>query len=30
MSMNLLCGTDASTLGMVALPELVTQSAANY
>jgi hypothetical protein len=30
MSMNLLCGTDASTLAMVAPPELVTQSAANY
>jgi hypothetical protein len=30
MSMNLLCGTDASTLAMVAPPELVTPSAANY
>jgi hypothetical protein len=30
MSMNLLCGTDASTLARVAPPELVTQSAANY
>jgi len=28
MSMNLLCGTDASTLAMVAPPELLTQSAA--
>jgi hypothetical protein len=29
MSMNLLCGEDASTLAIVAPPELITRSAAN-
>jgi hypothetical protein len=29
MSMNLLCGADASTLAIVAPAELLTQSAAN-
>jgi hypothetical protein len=29
MAMDLLCGADASTLAIVAPPELLTQSAAN-